>query len=180
MEEHIPELLTAKAEVVQLRTLEQIAGGEPPWPYLPDRFTRPSPNRKPLVNQASHVQSLLGDTYGSATRRMAAAVFAQLVGKQSLRQMRSMLVDEDPQVRAIAVGTLAQYNDLELSDTMSKAVRGLEDGNVACQVIGRLRSKRDPRAVPILIEFCRTTTWRTSSGTIWDCQQSKPGKHSGS
>ncbi|MHB0961518.1 MAG: HEAT repeat domain-containing protein [Pirellulaceae bacterium] len=152
-EAHVPELLKAKVEVVQLRALEQVAGGEPPWPYLPDRFIRPSPNRKPLVNQANHVQSLLGDTYGQAPRRMAAAVFAQLVGKQSLPQMRRLLEDKDPQVRAIAVGTLAQYNDLDVSDAMSQAVRGVDDGSVACQVISRLRACEDPRAVPILIEF---------------------------
>jgi hypothetical protein len=84
---------------------------------------------------------------------MAAAVFAHLVGRQSLPQMRELLQDKDPHVRAIAVGTLVQYNDLESSEAMSQAVRGVDDGSVACQVISRLRACKDPRAVPILIEF---------------------------
>ena len=151
--ETLPKLLSSSQQLVQIRTLEQIAGGDLPWPYQPWDFIRPKSTASPLREEANAVGALARSAASDKVRRIAAAVYARLRGKESVPLMRELLSDKDTEVRAIAVGTLAAHQDLESVDRMPQAVAGLKNPHVACELIARLRRWNHIKAVPVLIEF---------------------------
>ena len=86
-------------------------------------------------------------------RDLAASVYAELSGKEGIANMRKLLDDKDPDVRGIAVGTLARHRDETSVDRFSKAIEGFSDGWIACQVIKALAAWDNERVVTALIGF---------------------------
>lgn len=150
---HVPELLQSDNEHVLLRTLELVAGHDPPWPYEPWRFVRPKSKKKPLTDQAELIRLLIQRTTNATVRRFALAVYTHLTGKDGLAFVQTQLTSEDSHVRAIAIGTLARYKGSAAIDLMAKAAVGVEDPHLACEVIKRLHNWNDLSAVPVLIPF---------------------------
>ena len=166
--DHVPQLLRSDKEIVQLRTLELIAGGNFPWPYEPWSFLGRPKNSRPLKGHAVLVRSLIENANNKQVRRHAVAVYAHASGKASVPFMRTQLENEDPVVRGIAVGILAKHQDRKIADSMAKAVRGLNDPKVACAVIKRLDAWHDPAAAAALIEFLQDDGFAGRSGNDWD------------
>lgn len=151
---HVDELLSSRSEAVLMRTLEMISGDDRPWPYEPWRFVRPESDDEPLTDQADAVRLLFERTDNDRVRRLALAVYAHLTGTDGLDFVEQQLGHADPDVRGIAVGTLAHHRRAPQADgTLARAVVGIEDPHLACEVIGKLRQWNDPAAVPALIPF---------------------------
>ena len=167
IEDQIPRLLETEDEIVLLRTLELIAGGDFPWPYEPWRFVRPAQNLRPLRSHTNDVRSLIERTHNENVRRHAAAVYSHLLGNASIEYLRAKFQDEDPVVRAIAIGTLALYQEHVAGDFIAKAVRGLNDPEMACALIKRLEAWHDPAAVAALIEFLQNDGYTGQDGSDW-------------
>jgi hypothetical protein len=157
----VPKLLASDDPVVAERVLTYVSGGPRlPWPYEPDEWeARGLPARSaPLREQTPAVERLLG-AKDAATRRLAAAVYADLVGAAAGPRLRLLVRDPDGGVRAVAVGLLVRGRDREVGPVIAEALRGLKDGGLACQVIEVVRRSSDPAAVPGLIEFLEDDTY---------------------
>ena len=151
---NVPELLKSDNEIVLIRTLELVAGHDQPWwPYERWRVARPKSKDKALTEHADLVRSLFERTENAKVRRFALAVYAHLTGKDCLACMRQQLAAKDSHLRAIAIGTLAHYKASGASDLMAKAAIGVEDQQLACDVIQRLNEWNDLQAVAILLPF---------------------------
>lgn len=151
----VTKLLITEEPVVIERVLTYLSGGTLPWPYEPDRF---DPHRKvkqrkePMPVYAPDIEKLL-DRKPAEVRRLAAAVYADLAGESAIPRMRQLLGDSDATVRAIAVGHLLRRDDPAPGEAICRAVRGIQEGGMACKLVELLRRWKDPHAVVALIEF---------------------------
>lgn len=151
----VPQLLNSEDIEVLERTLRFICGGVLPWPYEPtgfERIFRPQERQFLLYEQAGAVDKLLTRN-DKKVRRLAASVYAELVGKESIARMTQLLADPDSHVRAIAIGVLARYNRLPSDEVAVKAATGIDDCQMAHDFIKALRRSNNEKAVPILISF---------------------------
>ncbi|MDB5336877.1 MAG: hypothetical protein JWN70_2496 [Planctomycetaceae bacterium] len=168
----IPQLLRSTDRIVQLRTMKVIAGGDYPWPYESWRYQSQrgdEPKKLPVRHKehAGLVRALVDESTDKDVRQLAAAVFAHAAGAASIPFMRTKLNDDDPEIRAIAVGTLAQQKDLVSADAMAKAVKGVDEPRIACELIKRLAECCDLSAVPALIEFLQNDKNAGHIGNDW-------------
>jgi hypothetical protein len=162
----VVKLLNAKEPLIVLRALEYISGGALPWPYEPRHFKEPGVGpktrpRKPMRALAPLVHKLL-QSDNAMVRRAAAAVFAEMAGARSVAEMRRLLADQQPHLRAIAIGTLARHNDLGSSEAICRAAPHIiraQDGLLSCQVIEALRAWKNEQIVPALIAFLQDDSW---------------------
>jgi len=168
-EGEIRNLLHSKSELVVLRTLEAIAGGIPPWPYegalLHHRHRGWDVAEAPIVGRVGAVREVIFGTRSESVRRVAAAVYSHLAGECCVDTMRSLLSDEDPVIRGIAIGALVLHRDAKSVEAMAGAAVGLEDAQVACEVIERLRAWKSECAVPVLIEFLQNDSFYYAIGS---------------
>lgn len=165
----IPELFGTRDEIVQLRTLEIIAGGNPPWPYEPWSVIRPAQKEPPMKDQADQLQRLVEESKNLKVRRHAIAVYGYLKGEPSAPFMSAKLEDEDPVVRCIALGVIAKCDASITADRAAKAVRGLKnEPKVVCELIKRLEAWDNPVAVSTLIEFLQDDGFAGFLGNDWD------------
>jgi len=157
-------LLRSDDDGVVLRALEYVSGQDPPWPYEPWRFVRPKRKQKSLVAAADEVRELIADGQDEFIRQFAAAVYADLAGKGSIGMMRELLSNEDAELRAIAIGTLAWHGDAASADEMPRAAVGIDDGRLGCLVVKRLANWQVDAAIPVLIKFLQEDGFSHSSG----------------
>lgn len=156
----VARLLASDEPLVLLRSLQYFSGGKLPWPYegrsrhhkwwpqtvLAMRLRKPRVEMAPAVGQLLHSSDV-------RVRRTATAVFAELLGPQSREAMRRLLVDRDPDTRAIAIGTLARYQDQASSQAICKAAIGISNGEIACQLIDLLSAWQNEEIAPALISL---------------------------
>ena len=153
----VKDLLASDHDLVAIRTLKMMCGGTLPWPYEPGDWELPVKLAKPVSGHADSLKRLIHSHRSLQVRRDAAAVYARLEGKKAVPELRSLLASADPDLRAIAVGWLIKYDDRESRDAMRKAVKGVDNCVMACEVIARVADMEDDvNAVPILIEFLET------------------------
>lgn len=154
-EEEVPKLLSCKEPEAIRRILRYICGGILPWPYEPQEWEKSQYHEKRerlLKEQTPAVRQVI-DRDVAEVRGLAASVYAELAGKSCVPDMRSLLNDRDPEVRAVAVGVLARHLDAASIDAMKDAVKGLNEPHLACQVVKELSSWSHPRLPPVLISF---------------------------
>jgi hypothetical protein len=151
----IVKLLSAEPPIVIERSLKFLSGGTFPWPYGPgelETFLGVKQIRKPMPQYASHVEKLLSRKE-LEVRQQAAAVYAELAGKDAIPRLRCLLHDLDATVRAVAAGALVHCDDRASGDDIVRALVGRADETVALELIERLRKWKSPHAVPALIEY---------------------------
>lgn len=148
----VPRLLDPEKPNVARRVLRFISDGA--WTYNADRwpFDDPDSPAKVLHAEAGRVWEYL-QASGAEERRLAARVFAELAGRACIAKMRTLLNDDDPGVRGVAVSALAHHQDEASLDRLANAASGLVNGPVACRAIKELAAWRESRTVPALIVF---------------------------
>jgi len=160
-EAEVPKLLASKEPEIVRRTLAYICGYVLPWPYDPDDWERswhPEKRERLLKDQAQAVrQTIYRDLPG--VRGLAASVYAELAGKSCIPDMRLLVKDKDPEVRAVAVGMLARFNDKAAGREIRDAVTGLSNAHLACRVIDELARSAHPERVPALIAFLENESY---------------------
>jgi hypothetical protein len=158
----VPRLLTANDPLVSDRVLRYLCGGKWPWPYgaderfgdyrLTEIYTTPTRRGLILFLEADRVWDLITSDE-KELRGKAASVYAELKGKDCVPKMRTLLDDEDPAVRGVAVGILASYHDVASLDRFPQAVEGVEDAALACKLIKVLSSWGDERVALPMISY---------------------------
>jgi hypothetical protein len=162
------EFLQAESPEIVLRALDYVNGGATPWPF--QRWQpwyahyKPKPPRR-LVQHAPAVAKVL-ERQEAELRSYAAAVYAELAGRQSVPRLRSLLADKDPEVRAVAVGVLARHRDSTSVGLFSQAVLGIKGAHLGCEVVGRLAGWGNPQVVPALINFLENDDYAGSLGMV--------------
>ncbi len=155
-ETQVPQLLTPDKPKVALRILRYISGGIWPWPYDPSHFgkiySNPAKRGKLLAAQADRVWTIV-DSDAQDLRPYAVSVYAELKGKDCIEAMRGLLNDKNPVVRGVAIGVLARHRDATSLGSMQQAIKGVDDGWLACKLVEVLSSWGDDRVVPALITF---------------------------
>ena len=160
----VPKLLAADKPIVARRVLLFMCGGMWPQPYGNDCiYDKPEKRGDLLRGAANRVWAFLR-TAGPSERGLAASVYAELAGKEGLAKMHTLLDDNEPNMRGIAVCVLAAYRDEASLDRFAKATQGLQDGVIACQVIKALAAWKDERAVPALIGFLQSDEFAYQDG----------------
>jgi len=153
----VPRLLTPNDPLVSDRVLRYLCGGKWPWPYEADErfagfYTTPRHRSLILFLEADRVWDLITSDE-KELRGKAASVYAELKGKDCVPKMRTLLDDDDPAVRGIAVGILASYRDEASLARFPQAVEGVEDAVLACKLIKILSSWGDERVVLPMISY---------------------------
>lgn len=151
----VPKLLVAGKPLVAHRVLLYICGGVWPSPYdggLGLGWDRPYKRGKLLRDEANRVWDFL-QAAAKDERTLAACVYAELAGEKGIPKIRTLLNDNDPNPRGIAVGVLAHHRDEASLERLAKALQGLRDGTIGCQVIKEFSVWKDERTVPALITF---------------------------
>lgn len=150
----VPMLLAADKPRVARRVLRYLCGGTWPWPYHNDRwpFDKPDAPGTPLREEASRVWDYL-QSDAKDQRSLAACVYAELSGRSGITKIRTLLDDQDPSVRGIAIGVLARHRDEDSLDRFATAAQSLRDGTIACELIKALSDWKEERTVPALIAF---------------------------
>ncbi|MDB5338119.1 MAG: hypothetical protein JWN70_3738, partial [Planctomycetaceae bacterium] len=167
---HLPGLFQSADEIVPRRTLEFIAGGDAPWPWTMNFWFRQPVNGPILRQHADQVRALVTESKNKKIRQLAIAVYGHLTEDSSADFMLAQLNDEDPIVRAIALGIMAKYKTPGPTDAIVNAARGLAGGDrratyVVCQMIQRFEERSDLSGVPVLIEFLQDDRF---SGNDWN------------
>jgi len=164
--QEVPKLLASDEPVLIERVLRYLNGDMLPWPYDPGIFERHQGVKRrwePMTQFAGEVEQLL-QRKQPEVRRKAAAVYAEFTGKSSLPRMRELLGDSDPNVRAIAIGTLARHDDRASSEDICRAARGVHDGHMACEAIKLLLQWRNLQTVPALMSFLQNDAFAYQYG----------------
>ena len=151
----VPTLLSSNDPEVLRHVLRYISGDVLPWPYEPAEWERLYSNDKrgnPLKDQAAAVRDLINRDVPEI-RPLAVAVYADLAGKDGVPNMRLLLKDKDPQIRAVAAGALARMKDTLSIPVMSDAVRGLKEPHLSCKIVHELSAWGVLELAPALISF---------------------------
>ena len=155
-ETEVPRLLTPDKPELALRVLRYISGGIWPWPYDPGEFgmmySNPEKRGNMLRKESSRVWGI-ATSKADKIRPYAVSVYAELEGQDCLGDIRTLLDDKDPFVRGIAIGILAHHRDKASLAKFQTAIRGVEEGRLACKLIEQLLSWGDECVVPSLIAF---------------------------
>jgi hypothetical protein len=160
----VPKLLARDKPNLSRRVLRYICGDEWPWPYDNDwPYDKPVKRGNLLRDEASRVWSFF-QSAAQEERPLAASVYAELAGKECIANIRTVLDDRNPELRGIAVGVLAHYRDVASLDRFARAVEGLDDGTIACQVVKQLSAWKDERVVPALISFLQNDAFAYQIG----------------
>jgi hypothetical protein len=162
----VPKLLASRDPIVLDRTLAFLTGGVLPWPYGPGEFGEFlgwKARWKPLVEHAPAVESLLGRKE-PRVRRAAAAVYADLAGPAAIPRMRQLLRDEDAELRGIASGVLIRHQDRASYEGIGRAVSGLKDPGLGCQLTALIQQAGDAALVPAAIEFLQNDGFHARLG----------------
>lgn len=161
----VPKLLAPDQPRVARRVLWYLCGGQWPWPYDQDDspYDKPRQRGPILRSEADRVWEYL-QPGAKEQRPLAAGAFAELAGKNGVARMRTLLDDQDPKVRGVAVGALARHRDEAAVDRFARATQGLTDGWIACQVIKELLAWKDERTVPALIGFLQNDKFTYQHG----------------
>jgi hypothetical protein len=152
-EQLVPGLLSSDNPEIVRRVLNYICGEILPWPYEPagwDRYSHPTKRERLLKDQASSLRKYLSG-YMREHRHLAAAVYAELSGKDGVEFIRTLLADRDPKVRAVAIGILIRNKDEETLPKLGAAIEGLQDTHLACSIAREAALWGDVRLVPLLI-----------------------------
>jgi hypothetical protein len=149
----IAHLLDSADKQIVARCLRFINGDRAPWPLTSFVYmANPKPKPKPLAQHAARIAATLNHMIESE-RPYASAVYASLLGPDSVKEMRRLLSDRNPMVRAISVGVLARFHDTSSVESFHTALTGFVDGPVSCAIIAQLEAWGDERLVPALIGF---------------------------
>jgi hypothetical protein len=163
LEQRLPQLLETRNDVIIVRTLKTLCGGLLPWPYE-DRL-QPyeygnviSDERLKAIQRVTEiVRPVIEQWQEPEARRAATAVYALGAGKDSVPLMRRLLENKDPELRAIAIGTLAANDDVASAESMAAAIRDDRRAILAQKVIQRLAAwKRTDVSAPILMNFLQS------------------------
>lgn len=160
----ILELLSMEHTDQSRRVLKHLSGGVFPWPYEPDSFYN-KPKKRGLVlhDAADRVWKFIEENPGKP-RPYSVAVYAELRGKDCVGQVRTLLTDDDPLVRGVAVGILAKNRDSESAVKLAAEVVDLKESWLACQIIKELGTWDDDSAVAALFGFLRNDSFSYQSG----------------
>ena len=149
----VPKLLSTDQLDVANRVLLFLCGDEWPWPYRDDLFFGNRKKEKILIHEeAQRVWNFI-QSDSKELRPLATSVYAELSGNEGIANIRTLLVDPDPNVRGIAVGILAQHHDQESFGHFANSLKQVTDGNIVCEAIKSLTAWGDERVVPSLIGF---------------------------
>jgi hypothetical protein len=165
----VPQLLATDSPEVAMRVLRYISGGIWPWPYDPDAFemrlrhSNPEHRGRTLKEESQRVWSIVKSNAGKS-RPYAVSVYADLKGRDSIKDIRTLLDDKDPIVRGVAIGILVRYEDGESLERINKAIRGVDKGWLACKLIDALSSWEDERVVPCLISYLQNSSFAYQHG----------------
>ena len=154
-ENAVPKLLSSDNHEVLTRVLRYLCGDVLPWPFgdgFASMYLNPPKRGNVLRSEAGAVKGLVGRDVGEV-RFTAASVYAFLAGKDGVGFLRSLLKDADPNVRAVAMGTLALQRDGASIGAIAAAAQGVEDGWLGCQVIDAMAHWGDAGLIPALIPF---------------------------
>jgi HEAT repeat protein len=156
-EKDVPKLLASKEPAVTFRVLNYISGEHWPWPFVSNiedgfDFGQPDERGKVLSGEADRVWALM-QSGNEDIRPLAAAIYADLRGKESVAKLRTLLDDKDPEARGVGAAVLARHRDGESLDRLAAAVAELDNSSLACHLIKELAAWKDERVVPALIGF---------------------------
>jgi len=165
-EKAVPKLLSSDNHEVLTRVLRYLCGDVLPWPCghgFASMYLNPPKRENVLRNETGAVKGLIGRDVGEV-RVTAASVYAFLAGKEGIGYLRSLLKDADPEVRAVAMGTLALQRDEASIEAIGAAAQGVRDAWLGCQVIDAVAKWGDARLVLTLIPFLEVDSLAYSSG----------------
>jgi hypothetical protein len=149
----VPKLMTADQPLVAERVLRHVCGGGLWWPYDDTPFFARRERKGKLLRSAADSVWAIVQSDAKELRPAAASVYAELSGERGLANLRTLLDDDDPDVRGIAVGVLAHHRDEASVDHFSKAVEGIANAKIAYHVVLELAAWKDERVVLPLIAF---------------------------
>jgi hypothetical protein len=157
LREQVPAFLASGVPELERRVLRYLAGGVWPWPYHSDDFERyfEPPVRGPILRECAEAAAALLDRAGK-TRALAASVLAELEGERCLPRMRALLADPDPEVRAVAMGVVAEHRDHEALSALARAAEGIDAPFDAAIVVRRLAAWPDLGVVEALVAFLQS------------------------
>jgi hypothetical protein len=160
----VPKLLATDQSLVADRVLLYLCGGTWPWP-VDDRFNLGGMEQQhePLRKEANRLWEYI-QSVAKPSRPDATSVYAELAGKDGIENIRTLLDDKDPKVRAMAVGVLARHRDEASASRFAKAVESFRGGGIGSPVVDALSSWGDPSVVPALIEFLQNDDYEYGWG----------------
>ncbi len=147
----VPQLLDKVEGLVVQRVLSYINGGYPPWPFDSPFHNERSWDGVALPGEADRVWQFLN--YSTRDRLFAAGVFAELSGTSGIPRLRTLLNDSDPDLRALAVGHLAELNDIHSYALFADALVSTPRYYLGYCVVEVLSNENDMRLAPALVCF---------------------------
>jgi hypothetical protein len=108
-----------------------------------------------MVQHAGEVEKVL-NRKEPKIRHLAAAVYAELAGRDAIPRMRQLLQDDDAEIRGIASGTLIRHKDRDSYEDICRAVKGIKDPHLGCQLVALISKANSIALVPMAIEFLQT------------------------
>lgn len=167
-QQDVPALLKDGDQETCQRALNYLCGGHDPWPYntgfLYD-YASPREKGERLKSAAPQVAEMMKREVCKDLRAYALAVYAELLGKESITFVRGFSNDPSPDVQAICAGVLSKHQDADSIGAITQASAGVTDGWLGCRVIGNMAEWRDERLVPALISFLENDDCAGSYGT---------------
>lgn len=156
----VPKLLNDRHPEVVYRALHFVAGDRWHWPYCDPYFhdfARPYADEEevdPGIFEASDlVASVMGRLDLPDVRLQAMAVYAWFKGEAACPLLVTFLRDKMPEARDMAFALLAHLRYEAAIDEMIAQGTTATNDFMACAIIDVLREWRDPRLVPVLIDF---------------------------
>jgi hypothetical protein len=157
-EKEVRALLASTNATAVHRALNYSCDGDWPWPYDSEftRFIRgPSPERK-RVEYADSIEAFLKRDSSAKNRPWALAVYANLTETKSVPFIRSLLRDNDPELRLLAAGLLARQKDTASIPNIIQAMDGKTNVSSAVKIINAIETWGDSRLVPGLANYLET------------------------
>ena len=150
-------LLTRTDSTVNDRALRYFSRKVLPSPHGPEFQDAPSVSPETLDRtlnvKAKAVAKLLGNHALINQRPMAIAVYGELTGKAGSPLIAGLLADKDSSVRGMAAVVLVRNQDAQSIPEIIRAVNGITDGELACNIIEGIKKWKEIRLTPALITF---------------------------
>ena len=155
-DKEVPKLLASDTSEVVRRALRYVCGGIWPWPYDADfevKYLNVKKQRKALRSATKAVASVIERKKLNDVRPQALTVYAELEGRRCVPLVRSVLTDENPEVRAMAIAILAHLRDGGSVEHINQVVDGTDDSYTSITIVRAIADWGEPRLVPSLVAF---------------------------
>lgn len=146
----IPALMASTSDLVVIRTLEQIAGDNRPWPFHVLEAVRPRRSAKAITEHAELVWSVATRHQSDNVRAFAAAVYLAVLSKAPVPRARQLLGDQSPEVRTVAIGELIDKEDTKSVSAMVKALEGIDAELLKYNLVERIEASKNEAFAPLL------------------------------